>query len=169
MIWKDVVRYDETSPTGLVLSCDRHKGKAGEVAGYLEPDGYYRVKSKGTRCLAHRVVWELHNGQIPDGMFIDHINGIKTDNTIDNLRLTTYTGNARNTGRRSTNTSGITGVTFCDKGNGHARVWWHEDGKNKSKSFSFGKLGKELAVANACAFRDEKIRNLGGYTERHGR
>ncbi len=35
----------------------------------------------------HRKVWEEHNGDIPDGMEVDHINNNKTDNRIENLQL----------------------------------------------------------------------------------
>lgn len=35
----------------------------------------------------HRRVWEQHNGPIPEGLIIHHINEIKTDNRIENLQL----------------------------------------------------------------------------------
>ena len=59
---------------------------------------------------AHRVAWMIHNGDIPDGMVIDHINGIRGDNRISNLRLATRSQNAVNSGMRSSNTSGQKGV-----------------------------------------------------------
>lgn len=61
----------------------------------------------------HRVVWILHNGDIPAGMEIDHINHVKTDNRIENLRLTTGHENRKNTPIPKTNTSGIMGVGWC--------------------------------------------------------
>lgn len=42
---------------------------------------------------AHRAVWTFFNGHIPDGLEINHINGIKDDNRIENLELVTSSGN----------------------------------------------------------------------------
>lgn len=44
----------------------------------------------------HRVIWYYFNGEIPEGMEIDHINGIRDDNRLENLRLVTHTENVNN-------------------------------------------------------------------------
>jgi len=51
---------------------------------YLYPN--QRYFSRGTKRM-HRVVWEYHNGKIPKGFHIHHINGDSHDNRIDNLQL----------------------------------------------------------------------------------
>lgn len=69
----------------------------------------------------HRDVWEKANGPIPDGMFIDHINGDPTDNRLENLRLATCSQNNMNMRRRKDNTSGVKGLywhTRKDRPNG---------------------------------------------------
>lgn len=55
---------------------------------------------------------------------IDHINGVKTDNRLSNLRLASRSQNMANTGLRSTNKSGVKGVCW-DKQSGRwdARIW----------------------------------------------
>lgn len=63
--------------------------------------GYRRVswdrgKLGRVREYAHRLVWVMHNGPIPDGMMVDHINLDKTDNRIENLRPVNKSGNAQN-------------------------------------------------------------------------
>ncbi|MGU3904773.1 HNH endonuclease [Escherichia coli] len=54
-------------------------------------------------------------GDIPEGMEIDHINGIRHDNRIENLRLVKKSANQRNRIKLSkNNSSGISGVYFCN-------------------------------------------------------
>jgi hypothetical protein len=62
-------------------------------------NGYYRVGFGSGRYLmyAHVILWMLYTGKnIPDGMEVDHKNGIRTDNRFDNLRLVTHRENSRN-------------------------------------------------------------------------
>lgn len=89
--------------------------KKGDPAGGLMRNGYIHVGVKGKQYLAHRVVWEMHNGAIPDGMEIDHINHIRSDNRIENLRLATRSDNQRNKTKNRNNNSGTTGVGWSKK------------------------------------------------------
>ena len=59
--------------------------------------GYCQVKLNGTKILYHVIIWILSTGKdIPQGLEIDHINGNKIDNRIENLRLVTSRGNSQN-------------------------------------------------------------------------
>jgi hypothetical protein len=65
------------------------KGKnrrLGKPAGSVRKDGYLEVSFKGNRERVHRVIWKMHNGEIPKGYVIDHIDGNPSNNLIDNLR-----------------------------------------------------------------------------------
>jgi len=63
----------------------------------ISNNGYVHVtmyrNGRRNTFLLHRVVWITFNGEIPEGMTIDHINGIKTDNRLLNLRLGTQKEN----------------------------------------------------------------------------
>ena len=54
---------------------------------------------KGRQYLQHRVAWALHYGEWP-ASFIDHINHIRDDNRIHNLRVVTRAENNSNAIRR---------------------------------------------------------------------
>ena len=84
--------------------------KIGEEAFRYDQHGYKRltVNKKKTSC--HRIIWEMHNGAIPNDLSIDHINRVKDDNRIENLRLVNKSQNALNSKLKSTNKLGIKGV-----------------------------------------------------------
>ena len=59
------------------------------IAGTLRKDGYIGIFIKGTHYFAHRIIWEMHNGEIPSGMVIDHIDGNRSNNKIENMHFPT--------------------------------------------------------------------------------
>ena len=61
---------------------------------HLSTKGYYVRSGKGYHQALHRLIWEEHNGAIPDGMTIDHINNNKLDNRIENLQLLSRSANS---------------------------------------------------------------------------
>ena len=86
--------------------------QAGKQVVYKATNGYTRVSIGSIRYAAHRVIWKMYTGEEPIGQ-IDHINGVRTDNRIENLRVVEgHQENARNMKRKINNTSGNTGVYF---------------------------------------------------------
>lgn len=58
---------------------------------YTREDEYQSVMINGNKRLLHRFIWFMWNGEIPEGCQIDHINSIRDDNRIENLRLVSTT------------------------------------------------------------------------------
>ena len=108
--WGNLLEYKE----GALYWKARQSGRclAGSLAGCQGRDGYLRLCYKRRLYMLHRVIWEMHNGPIPAGMFIDHINGDRSDNRIENLRVVTRSINGRNRRMHSNNVSGVNGVSF---------------------------------------------------------
>ncbi len=85
--------------------------KKGARAGKVMKTGYRAVQVSGKSYREHRLVFLMHMGYLPEQ--IDHINGIKTDNRIENLRPTTCSQNQMNTADRSESR----GVRWVEKSN----------------------------------------------------
>jgi len=87
---------------------------AGSAAGSYDAKGYVCIQVNRIKYKAHRIAWAVTHGEWPDGE-IDHINQIKDDNRIANLRVVSPALNRRNAGMRANNTSGVTGVYYSKK------------------------------------------------------
>ena len=71
------------------------KVAVGSNAGTVNNHGYMIITIKGKKYLAHRLAWLFTHKTFPNG-FIDHINGDRTDNKIENLRVVTNSENLQN-------------------------------------------------------------------------
>lgn len=70
----------------------------GDRAGQLNRQGYWTVWFNGRRYLVHRIILLITNGKLSEGMVVDHINRIRSDNRYCNLREITQGENAKNRG-----------------------------------------------------------------------
>ena len=108
---KSLLRYEPD--TGLIYWIAKGKGMIKKKpAGTKLHSGYLGICIGPKRWQAHRIAWALHTGAWPKDQ-IDHINGIRTDNRICNLREATNSQNGKNLGLSKANTSGVKGVCFC--------------------------------------------------------
>ncbi len=83
--------------------------KAGAIAGSYRSKGYVVISVLAKLYSAHRLVWLYVHGAFPEKE-IDHINRVKHDNRLDNLRDADRFLNTQNTGLQRNNTSGARGV-----------------------------------------------------------
>ena len=111
---KNVLHYNPE--TGIFTwRVNRGPAKIGDVSGCPDKSGYIVIGLSGKRYKAHRLSWLYCYGEFPPSQ-IDHINRVKSDNRIANLRLATNAENKQNTSKQRNNTSGCTGVYFQKNG-----------------------------------------------------
>jgi hypothetical protein len=107
----DLKEYFEYNPTtgNLIWKKNWYQSKVGKIVNKIGKNGYIFLDFKTHRMYAHRVVFALFYDNWPDS-HVDHINGIKHDNRISNLRLASPSQNLHNMKSHPRNTSGVKGV-----------------------------------------------------------
>lgn len=129
----DSVFYDETSPSGLRWKRNtRSTKKIGDIAG--NSSGEYWQVGIGTKLyLCHRIIWSLFNGEIPEGLVVDHIDSNRYNNKISNLQAVSQSDNALKA-VRSAGTSTLRNIQIIN--NRYIKVRFTKNGKRVSKSFN---------------------------------
>lgn len=82
--------------------------KNNKLAGSLKPTGYIVIEVNEKNIMAHRLVWLYHHETLNG--FVDHIDGNKSNNKIENLRIATKAQNCWNKKIYPTNKVGIKGI-----------------------------------------------------------
>ena len=98
------------------------------MAGSINSNGYRQMEYKNKHYMVHRVIFEMHNGPIPEGMEVDHADRNRLNNDISNLRLSTERDQCTNSSLRHDNTSGYKGV--YKRSYGKFRAMLKVEGKN---------------------------------------
>ena len=84
-------RWRVDPSTGDVFGCAAGHRDEPMRRGYRQTE--IRVGQSRVSVYLHRVVWESVHGAIPDGLQLNHIDGVKTNNAIANLELVTQSEN----------------------------------------------------------------------------
>jgi len=108
---REVLNYDPE--TGIFTR--NMKSGVKKVAG-SKCNEYLRICIDKKEFYQHRLAWFYFYGEWPVN-FIDHINNIKTDNRIKNLRDITDQQNKQNRGKAKRNTTGYKGVVYSKRDN----------------------------------------------------
>ncbi|ECK6318240.1 HNH endonuclease [Salmonella enterica] len=135
-----------------------NKKYPGKKAGSPDNKGYLRINIGGKKFKSHRLAWLYVHGYWPD--VIDHINGVKDDNRISNLRSVSFKENMKNMPLKSSSSTGVTGVE-ARKEHGFYVASITVDGKRKY-------LGSFKLLDDAKQARKE-ANALYGFHENHGR
>lgn len=112
---RELINYDASTGAITALKdslCGKGRAivKAGQILGRKNDNGYLLISLLGKEHRAHRLAWMYVYGYMPS-LQIDHINGLRSDNRIENLRLANQSLNSQNLrAARSDNRTGLLGV-----------------------------------------------------------
>ena len=110
--------------------------------GSYDKDGYLIVKVKTKQFKAHRIVWLLNNGDFPHGE-LDHINRIRDDNRIENLREVTRKQQVENRELKPNRITGEIGI-------------YYDTTKGLKKRFAFKCNGKTYRCATLQEAKEKR-------------
>jgi hypothetical protein len=130
---------------------------AGREAGTYSNKGYKIIGVLRSHYSLHRVAWAMHYGAWPDG-HLDHANGARDDNRIENLRQASRSQNNQNVRSQAASSSVFKGVTW-DK----SRKKWAAGIKKDFVRHNLGRFSCEVQAAKA---HDEAaVRLYGAYAK----
>lgn len=108
---KEILDYDPTTGIFVWATEKRYGLKAGYPAGTQNEQGYIDIQIDKIKHKAHRLAWLYCYGEFPKKN-IDHINKIRDDNAIQNLREANHSENGQNRSINKSNTSGFRNVSY---------------------------------------------------------
>jgi hypothetical protein len=130
--------FDYNPNTGILTK----KGTSTQV-GFLDSRHYRSLTINKRMYKAHRIIWLMVFGHFPE-QCIDHINRIKTDNRLVNLKEASFIDNMKNRPLQRNNTSSKKGVFFT-QGMWYARIYVEHKTINLGR-FSTFELAKQARI-----------------------
>lgn len=129
----------------LFNKISRGSARRDTEAGYIAEDGYRRVRIDGKYYYIHRLVWFiLTNKEVPEDLSIDHIDGDRLNNHIENLRLASSLENQYNKFRQVNGTSKYKGVWYDS-----VKSIWKASIRSQEKRTYIGQFETEIEAAIA--------------------
>lgn len=154
---RNLVDYDQE--TGIFISkVSRGNVKAGKEIGRDNGFGYLRFEVLGIQLFCHRVAFCLVHGYEPP--VVDHINRIRSDNRICNLRAADVCLNNRNADKKHYGKSGFKGASFHKE-----RGKWRANIRNGGKLIYLGYF--ESVIEAAFAYDVASLELHGEYGKRN--
>lgn len=135
------------------------RAPVGSMPTTIEANGYMVTSVEGRTYKVHRLIFLWHHGWMPDQ--VDHINGIRIDSRIENLRAATIGQNQQNKRLQKNNTSGFKGVFWSDR----ERRWRASINANGQRMY-FGRHKTLIDAVAACMSARERLH---GEFANHGR
>jgi hypothetical protein len=124
------------------------RAPAGAKAGtFNSHSGRFYVRANKKRYLRSRLIFFMHHGWFPDE--VDHVDGVRDNDRVENLRAATASENQCNKRRLRNNTSGFKNIRFKAKK-------WNVELKLNNKNYYFGRYDDlELAELVAMEARNK--------------
>ena len=150
---KEYLKYEDGHLWWKKKSHPMSRVTMGNRAGKHTPKGYIVVTLLGRNYLEHRLIWLYHCGEWPEDQ-LDHINGVRDDNRIENLRQVTNQQNQFNKKSANGSSSQYKGV-YWNKNSGK----WHSRCQTRGSNKHLGFFDCELEAAKAY---DDYAKSLHG-------
>lgn len=161
MFWKPRDGHHFTRPSSSNVFNGKWANKqVGSICsyGYLQTTIHIKPLGLKLNIKVHQLAWLYEYGTFPIG--IDHLNGVRLDNRISNLREADQEINNKNMVKPSHNKSGLAGVHFDS-----SRNKWQVQVKKRGKRVFCKRYGTLLDACSSLI----SFRNSNGFSQRHGR